>query len=155
MGNLLLSICLCLLFLAQDICAKEFDNIGVELSKESEQTQQVLKKADAMNWLADFIAAKDKTSDALFLKNFEKRQTHTRILMAIRDQAYKLFGNVVSSYGDCTKAIEDVNDYWKMEIALITDPANNQTIKVASLVSMTWDGGGSFISCQQQLKQLR
>ncbi len=133
----------------------KFDNIGVEVAPEAGQTKPMLKKSEAVQWLKEFSAARDQTSDPLFLKNFEKRQNHTRALMALRDQAEKIFGTVVSQYGDCTKAVEAVNEYWKMEISLITDPSNNQTIKVGSVVTFAWDGGISFASCRRLIEGLK
>ena len=135
--------------------ATHFDNIGVETAAETGIQHPALKKIDAEKWLADFMVARDKTADPLFLKNFEKRQTHTRVLMALREQADKLFGDVVSPYGDCTKAVESVNEYWKTEISLITDPAINQTIKAGIIVNSAWEGGMRFVSCRRLIDALK
>jgi hypothetical protein len=45
------------------------------------------QKADAEKWLTDFRAARDKTSDALFLNDANKRSQLTPVLKELRDRA--------------------------------------------------------------------
>jgi len=155
MTKTLLAAVLIMLNISAQAAPGRNDGPGSETDADGAPVQPVPKKTDAENWLAEFSAARDKTGDPLFLKNFEKRQTHTRTLRALREQAEKLFGDVVSQYGDCTKAVEAVNGYWQTEIALITDPANNQTIKAGGIVASAWQGGIAYASCLRLIDGLK
>lgn len=108
------------------------------------------KKADADEWLADFRAARDKTGDALFLNDPVKRPAHTQVLMKLRDRAEVMFGD-----GDCTKAAELVNSYWRSVVSLMISPSSNPHINLSGIVTSSWEGGQSYASCRQLIDGIK
>ncbi|MFZ4704138.1 MAG: hypothetical protein ACOYMG_29175 [Candidatus Methylumidiphilus sp.] len=113
------------------------------------------KKADAEKWLTDFRAARDKTQDALFLNDEVKRRLHEQVLISLEDRAEKIFGDVFSQYGDCTKAAMSANGYWADVISLMRSPSNHPNMEISSIVAMAWEGGQVYASCREKIDAMK
>jgi hypothetical protein len=70
------------------------------------------QKADVDKWWAEFRAARDRTSDPLFISHFEKRRALTQEIENLQATAEKLFDNDKGKYSACLSTINWVKDYW-------------------------------------------
>lgn len=126
--------------------------LSMNVAYGEEPASAIPNKADAEKWLANFRAARDKTSDALFVNDAEKRAKLTPVIVELRDRAEKIFSD---DFSVCISAAEYVNGYWMNENFLMMDPNHNTHIQLTGLLTLVWEGGQAYGTCRDLIDTIK
>jgi hypothetical protein len=100
----------------------------------------------------------DDNSGKIISMNESTYIQRTRYLSDLSARAKKLFGDVLSDYGECTKAALSAKFVWDELVSLKGDEKNKRIIKVVpkitGVVMFSHDGGIQYFACRELVDKL-
>lgn len=110
-------------------------------------------KASAQNWLTQFRQARELSMNSATLKDPVKRRELMPKLIALRNEAEKLFGPAMPhELGNCSAAANAVVSVLDSEIGLMT--AASQAEAVSGLAMLAWEGALQYGACWDRIENL-